>query len=45
MDGLGTLHAKLTRQAMEKASPAEISKQAAPIIESLKVAISDLSTR
>jgi hypothetical protein len=45
MDGLGTLHAKLTRQAMEKASPAEISKQVGPIVESLKVAISDLSTR
>ncbi len=45
MDGLGVLHAKLTRQAMQKASPIEIAKQAAPIIESLKTTISDLQSR
>jgi hypothetical protein len=45
MDGLGVLHAKLTHQAMQKSSPMEIAKQAAPIIESLKSTISDLKSR
>jgi hypothetical protein len=45
MDGLGVLHAKVTRQAMQKARPLEIAKQAAPIIESLKSTISDLQSR
>ncbi len=42
MDGLGVLHAKLTRQAMQKASPSEIAKQAMPIIESLKPTLAAL---
>ncbi len=45
MDGLGVLHAKLTREAMQKASPIEIAKQAAPIVESLKATISDMQSR
>jgi hypothetical protein len=45
MDGLGVLHAKLTREAMQKASLIEIAKQAAPIIESLKATISDMQSR
>ena len=45
MDGLGVLHAKVTRQAMQKASPIEIAKQAAPIVESLKTTISDMQSR
>jgi hypothetical protein len=42
MDGLGVLHAKLTRQAMQKASIKEITKQAMPIIESLKTTLAAL---
>jgi hypothetical protein len=45
MDGLAALHAKLTQQAAQKASLAEIGKQTAPIVESLKTILSDMQSR
>jgi hypothetical protein len=45
MDGLGVVHAKVTRQAMQKASPIEIAKQVRPIVLSLKTALADIQSR
>lgn len=45
MDGLGVLHAKVTRQAMQKASPIEIAKQVGPIVLSLETALADIQSR
>jgi hypothetical protein len=45
MDDLGVLHAKLTHQAGQKASLAEIGKQIAPTVESLKNVVADLQSR
>ncbi len=45
MDGLGVLHAKVTRQAMQKASPIEIAKQVGPIVVSLNAALADIQSR
>ena len=45
MDGLGVLHSKVTRQAMQKASPIEIAKQVRPIVLSLKTALADIQSR
>lgn len=45
MDDIAGLHAKLKQEADKKASVVEIGKQAAPIIESLKAALSDIQSR
>jgi hypothetical protein len=45
MDGLAALDAKLAKEATQKASLVEMGKQAAPIVESIKNAVSDLHSR
>jgi hypothetical protein len=45
MDDLGALHAKLTQEAGQKASIAEIIKQISPIVESLRTTLTDLQSR
>jgi hypothetical protein len=45
MDGLAALDAKLAKEAAQKASLAEMGKQVAPIVESIKDAVSDLHSR
>jgi hypothetical protein len=45
MDGLAALEAKLAKEATQKASLVEMGKQAAPIVESIKNAVSDLHSR
>jgi hypothetical protein len=45
MDDISALHTKLKQEADKKASRVEIGKQAGPIIESLKTALSDIQSR
>jgi hypothetical protein len=45
MDGLAALDAKLAKEASQKASLVEMGKQIAPIVESIKDAVSDLHSR
>jgi hypothetical protein len=45
MDGLAALDAKLAQQATQKASLVEMGRQAAPIVESIQNAVSDLQSR
>jgi hypothetical protein len=45
MDDIAALHAKLKVQAGQKISLAELAKQAAPIIQSLQTALSDIRAR
>jgi hypothetical protein len=45
MDGLAALDAKLAKEATQKASLVEMGKQVAPIVESIKDAVSDLHSR
>jgi hypothetical protein len=45
MDDIAALHTKLKQEAGKKASMIEIGKQAAPIVGSLAVALSDIQSR
>jgi hypothetical protein len=45
MDDLAALHAKLKLEAEKKASMVEVARQVAPIVESLKTALSDIQSR
>jgi hypothetical protein len=45
MDDIAALHTKLKQEADKKASIVEIAKQVAPIVESLKTALSDIQSR
>jgi hypothetical protein len=45
MDDIAALHTKLKLEADKKASIVEIGKQVAPIIQSLKTALSDIQSR
>jgi hypothetical protein len=45
MDDIAALHAKLKVQAGQKISIADLAKQAAPIIQSLQTALSDIRAR
>jgi hypothetical protein len=42
MDGLAALHAKLAQQTTQKASPAQIAKEIAPIVKLLKITLANL---
>jgi hypothetical protein len=45
MDDLATLHAKLKLEAEKKASMVEVARQVAPVVESLRTALSDIQSR
>ena len=45
MDDIAALHSKLKEEAARKASLVEIGKQVAPIVQSLKTALSDIQSR
>ncbi len=45
MDDIAALHTKLKQEAEKKASIVEIGKQVAPIVQSLRTALSDIQSR
>ncbi|WP_433967019.1 hypothetical protein [Tunturiibacter gelidiferens] len=45
MDDLAALHTKLKQEAGKRANMVEVSKQVAPVVESLKTALSDIQSR
>jgi len=45
MDDLAALHAKLKQEAEKKASMVEVARQVAPVVESLRTALSDIQSR
>jgi hypothetical protein len=45
MDDLAALHTKLKQEADKKASMVEVARQVAPVVESLRTALSDIQSR
>jgi hypothetical protein len=45
MDDLAALHAKLKQETEKKASMVEVARQVAPVVESLRTALSDIQSR